>query len=176
MSDNATTFDDVREELARLEKRAASKQLHDLKAELSNNIFPFLEMLIEATETRIGETETLLSVGADETQIEPDFAEQLKTTFNIGLALCETLAKGNDDDVTRKRVAELMASYQLAATAAIQAVDDATLEAVEDEDEEDEDEAEDEDEEEEKDDPTEEPTQSVQTSNNNKGIQPEEAP
>lgn len=154
------SLETLREELNKMQKRAGSAVHLDTKPELVNNVYPLIESLIDSIEQRFDEIEDIITDFVDETGsiIQEGLAKDVLTVFELGGQLCEVLQSLQLDEVTKKRVADLIGVYSQVATATAQAVMEATvsLEEEGDDDEDDADEDEDEDEEDEDDESEEE--------------------
>ncbi len=138
------SLETLRNELNKMQKRASSAVHLDTKPELVNNIYPLIESLIDSVEQRFDEIEDIITDFVDETGsiIQEGLAKDVLTVFELGGQLAEVLQSLQLDEVTKKRVADLIGVYSQVATATAQAVMEATVSLEDDSEDDDEDDSE----------------------------------
>lgn len=147
-------FEMLRAEAAEHARRAKKATYLEAKKELADNLYPFLEDLIEKIDQRFSETEDMVAelVETTESVIQPELHDQIIGALVIGMQLCDLVIKIVEttppNEETLKRLQENVKAYRAAYAMTVEAVDEVTLDPDDEEDDDDSDEDADDDDEE----------------------------
>lgn len=123
------------------ERILGSKLPATLKSELADNLWPFLEALLEEN---LGMDDAIAElIDQSENVLQPEFAAAIVGALELGKLICnevDALIKDSDDDLRKKRIAGLLTDYRRAAEVVTDEVAAATVDMEPEEDEEPEDE------------------------------------
>lgn len=136
-------------DIEREQKRASKATYLETKRELAETILPLLAEVVEAANERLTEVEeTLGALIEDDSVIQPELADQVYGTLELGAHICAAVKELPLDDVTKTRLYALVEAYLQAK----QLTEESLAEVVLDPEEDDEDDSEDEEDEEDGDD------------------------
>lgn len=133
MSELEMTYEDLAKEIEKAQKRAAKAVHLETKIELSQETYPLLTAIVEFFGERMDRTERVVNelINQTESLVQPELAEQILGTLNLGKQLATVVGKlrvGNLDAVTLARLKQFAGAFAAAAAATEVAVMEVTLE------------------------------------------------
>lgn len=128
-SDEQMEHSFLKRDLEQLQKRASKAKFLEAQKEFSEQVYPFLETMLDHFGDRMVRLESAVDALIDETDsiIQGDLAEQLLATVELGTDLAEAVMKlqaGQTlDDTTLQRLVGQAGAYLTAAELATEAIE-----------------------------------------------------
>lgn len=138
MSDLHEDFVAISQDIERARKRAKDAGYLEYKKDAAENLYPLIQSLLEAVDARLRTTEEVVGTLLEETEsiIQPDLAGQIFGLIDLGNQLVEAVKPLTLDDVSKKRVMEIIAAWEVGASLVIEAVEEVAIDDEPDEDDE----------------------------------------
>ncbi len=155
-NDDEDFFAVVLKEIKDQKKRAGEKTYLECKKELENNVYPILEMLLEAIQEKFDAQDEVIAESLDPTEsvVHPELTERIVAVLGMGdrLAAIAEIMYGTFasqlDEITHKRITEQLlenkgsvtdwaAAFRAHVQALVAELDNITIEDSDDDDEED---------------------------------------